>query len=106
MISADRTTRHDRQTSKGQTTTHYQAITTRYLGPTNFRGARIKAQAAAGSVTVHYDHALNITDNHARAAAALAAKFDWKGSWYSGGLPDERGDVFVLADGSEPAFRI
>ena len=35
-----------------------QAIETRYLGPTNTRGSRIKATAAAGSITIHYDDAL------------------------------------------------
>ena len=29
-----------------------QAIEMQYLGPTNFRGARIKATAQAGSITI------------------------------------------------------
>lgn len=54
-----------------------QAIITKYLGPTDHRGARIKAIADAGSVMVHWDHALNVEDNHQRAATALAEKFRW-----------------------------
>lgn len=54
-----------------------QAITTRYLAPTNSRGSRIKAIAAAGSVTVPYDHALSAFENHHSAALAFARKYGW-----------------------------
>lgn len=54
-----------------------QAIQTKYFGPTNARGSRIKATAPAGSMTVPYDHALNIDQNHKAAATALANKFGW-----------------------------
>ena len=54
-----------------------QAITTRYHGPTNVRGSRIKATAAAGSITLGYDHALTLDGNHEAAAKALANKFGW-----------------------------
>ena len=37
-----------------------QAIVTKFLGPTNFRGSRIKASASAGAITVDYPHAINI----------------------------------------------
>lgn len=73
----------------------FQAITTRYIGPTNTRGSRIKATAAAGSVTLHYDDSLSSSVNHARAAEALANRFKWRGSWYGGGMPDDRGNVYV-----------
>lgn len=42
----------------------FQAITTRFLGPTNFRGSRVKATADAGSVTLSWDYALGIDQNH------------------------------------------
>lgn len=64
-----------------------QAIKTRYLGPTNYRGARIKASAQAGSVTVSYDYALNIDANHKAAAQALIDKMDWCFTFSSGVLP-------------------
>lgn len=81
---------------------HYQAITTRFHGPTNSRESRITARAAAGRVTVHYDHGLNQRTNHAVAAKALAEKCGWSGMWCSGGLPDGRGDVFVLVANYRP----
>lgn len=74
-----------------------QAIVTRYHGPTNVRGGRIKATACAGSIIVSYDHALDNEANHAAAAKAFADKMGWGGKWYGGGLPDERGNVYVLA---------
>jgi hypothetical protein len=66
-----------------------QAIVTRYLPPTNFRGARIKATAATGSITLHWDHALNPSNNHLAAAEALSTKFGWNyGKWVTGCLAD------------------
>jgi hypothetical protein len=69
-----------------------QAIRTQYFGPGNVRGSRIKATAAAGSLTVGYDHRLNLTANHRVAAEAFQAKLDWSGDGYgtlvSGCLPD------------------
>lgn len=84
-----------------------QAIITKFHGPTNVRGSRIKATAAAGSVTVHYDHALNQQGNHDAAAKALALKLDWKGAWYAGGLPSQDGNCYVWdADGFGETFRV
>lgn len=54
-----------------------QAITTRYLGPTNTRGARVKATCEAGTHTVPYDPALSAFENHAAAARALVAILGW-----------------------------
>jgi hypothetical protein len=76
----------------------YQAITAHYIGPSNTKGSRIKATAAAGSLTVHYDDSLNSEQNHAKAAEALANKFKWSGRWFGGGLPDDRGYAFVCTD--------
>jgi hypothetical protein len=64
-----------------------QAIETKYLGPTNFRGARIKASAEAGSITIPWDHALNAEDNHKAAALAFVNKWGWSGVWVLGHLP-------------------
>jgi hypothetical protein len=52
-----------------------QAITTKYFGPGNVRGSRIKASCERGSLTVGWNHALNSTENHIAAAKALLAKF-------------------------------
>lgn len=74
-----------------------QAIATKYIGPTNFRGSRVKASAEAGSVTVSWDHALSIEENHRAAAMALVAKYGWAGNWAGGVLPDGR-HVYVCTD--------
>jgi hypothetical protein len=71
----------------------YQAITTKFLGPTNARGSRVKAVAQAGSVTVTWNHALDQNANHNAAARALAEKFGWVGAWFGGGL--ETGNCYV-----------
>ena len=76
-----------------------QAIETKYLGPTNFRGARIKATAQAGSITIPWDHELNVEGNHDAAARALVRKWGWFGSWIRGALPSGRGNVYVALNG-------
>jgi hypothetical protein len=73
-----------------------QAIQTKFLGPTNFRGSRVKATASAGSITIAWNHALGIEGNHLAAARAFAQKFGWSGEWFGGGI--ETGYVFVNAD--------
>ncbi len=80
-----------------------QAIVTRFLGPTNHRGSRIKATADAGSVTTSWDYALGPEENHTAAAKALAVKFGWKGTWGGGGTKD--GYVFVDA-GTREGFSL
>jgi hypothetical protein len=65
-----------------------QAIQTKYLGPTNVRGSRIKATAFAGSVIVAYDHSLNVENNHKAAAKALCDKMGWQVDLVSGELAD------------------
>lgn len=47
-------------------------IVTRYHGPTNSRGSRVSAKLPSGvKVTLHWDHALNPYDNHAKAVCTL-----------------------------------
>lgn len=65
-----------------------QAIQTKYFGPTNFRGARIKAKCEALSRTYHYDHSLNLQENHEVAAKMLQAELGWEGFFETGGLPN------------------
>src|SRR5690349_14549112 len=74
-----------------------QAIETKFIGPTNHRGARVKATAEAGSVTVPWNHTIGIEGNHIAAAKALATKLDWSGYWVGGGLPGS-GFAFVLCE--------
>lgn len=54
-----------------------QAIVTKYLGPTNHRGSRVKAIADAGEITIPWDDALDVAENHKKAATVLAWKFGW-----------------------------
>jgi hypothetical protein len=77
-----------------------QAIETRYLGPTNTKGGRIKATAWAGSVTVPYDHALDAADNHKAAQLALRGKLGWQGKYAQGGNAKGNGYYFVNVEGA------
>ncbi len=52
-----------------------QAITTKYLGHTNYRGTRIKASCSRGSLTVSGDASLNLAENHIKAAVELIKSF-------------------------------
>lgn len=86
-----------------------RAISTRYFGPTNSRGSRIKAIARKRehdmpelSLTDNWDYGASIDENHCRVAKLLAAKLEWSGL-YIGGSTDD-GLVFVNAgNGSEVA---
>jgi hypothetical protein len=55
-------------------------ISTKFYGPTNTKGSRIKATINGTPVTktVGYDHGLNTLDNHAYAALFLLS------SWFEG----------------------
>ena len=75
-----------------------QAIETRYFGPTNDRGGRIKATAWAGSVAMPYDYALNADQNHREAAILLATKYGWAGTFVQGGNAKGNGYYFVNID--------
>lgn len=55
-----------------------KAISTRYLGPTNYVGARIKADDGdSNSVTIGYPHEYDSEKAHAQAALALVRKMGW-----------------------------
>jgi hypothetical protein len=74
-----------------------QSITTKYIGPRNVRGARIKATTTTGlSVTIPYDHALGLDENHEKAVQALARKLKWTGRMVAGGAMGGGGNVYVF----------
>lgn len=76
-----------------------QAIQTKYVGPTNYRGTRIIARADAGRIVHHYDYSLGDIGNHKAAAHALADKLGWGGTWVGGNLPDgTMGWVWDISD--------
>ena len=75
-------------------------ITTKFLGPTNTKGSRIRAtiNGVRTIKTVGYDHALHTTDAHHYAALALLS------TWFEGeqlefigmdDTPDGKGFSFV-----------
>jgi hypothetical protein len=90
-----------------------QAIVTKYLAPTNCRGARVKATCERGTITIPYPHERGPgEDAHRAACQALVAQFDaedraryahvpdyrptWGSMlWVCGGLPARPGYAFV-----------
>jgi len=67
-------------------------IVTKYLGPTNSRGSRVKATSGSGkTATVSWDHELDAHDNHAAAATSLV--------WKALGIP---ADNLTLIGGTLP----
>lgn len=75
------------------------AIQTKYIGPTNTRGSRIKAWTSSGfSVTISYPHELSHELCHFEAVKSLVEKhkLDWDlADMRFGGT--ERGYVFCFA---------
>jgi len=75
-----------------------KAITTKYLGPTDTRGSRIKADDGDGNTaTVPYPHHLSNEHAHFEAVKALCERLNWHGNLAWGGL--RTGYVFVWCDG-------
>lgn len=76
-----------------------QAIICKYFGPTNSKGSRIKAQCAAGSVTISYPHELSGQAVYRKAAEALVTKLGWNDGYYGkllGGQVPSGEYVFVF----------
>ena len=78
-----------------------QAIETKYYGPTNHLGSRIRAKAQAGTRWVSYDYALGAQGSHVAAAKAFAEHYGWSGRWFGGATAD--GYAFVWCPGG-PTF--
>lgn len=67
-----------------------KAIFTKYLGPTNFRGARVKATEPDGRFIMQaWKYDLSQEANHLSAAEALKVHLGWDGvthmGWIRGG---------------------
>lgn len=74
-----------------------KTILTKYMGPTNCRGSKIKASDEDGNtVTLPYDSAKNSNDCHLEAAVALCQKMDWIGKLHGGHT--KAGMVWVFYD--------
>jgi hypothetical protein len=76
----------------------YQAIETKYFGPTNTRGSKVKARCQAKTIFVPWDHRTGIEENHIAAAKKLAEQLEWKGRWHSGFGPDQTGFHVIERD--------
>jgi hypothetical protein len=78
----------------------FQAIETKWQGPTNTKGSRIVARCDARRLVVSWDHSLNVVENHRAAAEKLAASLGWQNDdtrMVGGGLGGN-GYVWVFAD--------
>ncbi len=86
---------------------HYQTIVTKYLGPTNCRGSRIKATIAYDSETkfsktVSYDYEFGADENHFKAAEKLMKEHFENCEIFAHGY-DHNSDYFLLKF-HDPAF--
>lgn len=78
-----------------------QAIVTKYLGPTDTKGERIKATCDAGSVTVAWDYSMSM---HQLAVSQLTAKLGWTaeqgyhGQWHGGSMPNSSDMCWVFVE--------
>ena len=80
-----------------------KAISTRYLGPTDRNGDRVKANDGDGNtITIPWDYAQSNETNHQFAALALAGKMQWGGTMHGGHT--RNGMVWVFEGG--PRFEI
>ena len=83
-----------------------QAITTKYIPPTNYLGARVRAKAQAGAITVPWDDELEVDENHRRAAIEFARKWEWHGRLVGGALPNGEGYAFTFIDKLDKVTRV
>ena len=84
----------------------YQAIEVKFLPITTYKGARYKAFAQAGSVTITKEYGLTDIKEATRAAFKLAYKLGWNGEWVAGQLKNGN-YVFVLRSNlKDGSFRV
>lgn len=76
-----------------------QAIITKFHGPTNTKGDRIKASAAAGYIWHEWNWELNQEGNHRQAMVKLVEKLGWQGEWIGGGMPDGNSCCWIMLEG-------
>jgi hypothetical protein len=70
-------------------------ITTKTLAATTHRGTRVKAFLHKRSVTLPWDYAQNVPNNHDAAARALLESLKWGGAWVAASSSDDSGYVYV-----------
>ena len=74
-----------------------QSIETKYLPPTNHRGARVSARCDIKRVEIPWEYELNAAENHALAACALAKTLGWDMPTHLAST--QKGYVAVYSDG-------
>ena len=77
----------------------YKAVAVKYLGPTNSRGARVKAAAGGTNVTLPFRHDKDMGQNIAAAVDELLRRHAWDNPYVLGALADGT-YVAVLSDKS------
>lgn len=75
-----------------------KTIETKYLGPTNFKGSRIRATDGDNTIFLSRDCCDSIDEAHSRTALALKAKLGWTGKMIGGHT--KSGMVFVFVKGA------
>lgn len=74
-----------------------KVIETRFFGPTNFRGSRIKASDNnENQITIGFDYSLSGIEAHYKAAYTLCKKMGWEGKLVGGW--SKSGCAFVLVN--------
>ncbi|HND78018.1 MAG TPA: hypothetical protein PLN79_12075 [bacterium] len=64
-----------------------QAIETKFLAPTNFKGQRIVAKCFAKRIVYNWNYELDVFENHRDAALKLQKLLNRKGELIGGCLP-------------------
>ena len=78
----------------------YKAIAVKYLGPTNSRGARVKASGGTGNVTLPFRHDQDMRQNVAAAVDELLLRNGWLSYSYVLGVLPGGTYAAVLSDKS------
>ena len=65
-----------------------QAIRTRVIGPTDFKGMRIVAECLALKRFYPWDYSLDVDGNHTLAACRMMKELKWEMDTVSGSLKD------------------
>ncbi len=74
----------------------YQAITVKYLGPTETKGTRFKAFAAAGSLVESRDYEYEVEEQVINLAKKFIKKYEWDAKIVGCGVVKNGDYVFVL----------
>jgi hypothetical protein len=67
----------------------FLAIMSKYHGPTDTRGSKVRAKVDGYTVTVGYASELDSEANHRAAVVALCAKLNWDADRFFGGSLDD-----------------